>query len=64
LKKDCSPTREFVSKRSFLAVFMLSDESKKFEKSLDSRPPRRDVVPTPPARALVFYEKEKSHGCI
>jgi hypothetical protein len=44
LQKDSSRTRDFVSHRSFLAVFMLSNESKNFEKSLDSRPPRRDVV--------------------
>jgi hypothetical protein len=44
ITKDSSRTPDFVSHRSFLAVFMLSSESKNFEKSLDSRPPRRDVV--------------------
>ncbi|MNV81203.1 hypothetical protein D3C71_1748530 [compost metagenome] len=52
--------RGFVSHRSFTALFTLSNESKKFEKSLDSRPPRRGVLfPTPPERANVFTEKEK-----
>jgi hypothetical protein len=55
LEKDSSPTREFVSHRSFLAVFMLSSESKNFEKSLDSRPPRRDVVPHVARKGACFY---------